>query len=333
LPLAAHQITGIERSWLDIFKKISAEAGMNPVAGVFTSRTDAEHAVAELRALGIADNKITLLSPEATQQELEKVPTTNAEAPGIGRTLGAVVGGILGVSAGFEFTTAIATVLIPGVGPIIVAGALGAALLGAAGGVTGGILGSEMDSHLTTGIPEDDLYIYEDALHQGRSVVIALADHAQEDAAKRVMSSCGAESVDRAREMWWRGARDVEKEHYSATGADFDKEEPDYRAGFEAAQREWCRNQSYTACRDRLSRVYPERFDKVAFIHGFERGQQYRKDHTARGGLYTAQGLGGRPASSVAPPAPTSASTTPTGAPASNGSDQTPAERTRSAGR
>lgn len=299
---------------------------MNPVAGVFTSRTDAEHAVQELRSLGIADNKISLLSPHATPQELEKVPTMNAEAPGLGRTLGAVVGGIVGVAGGFEFATAIATVLIPGVGPIVVAGALGAALLGAAGGVTGGILGSELDSHLTTGIPEDDLYIYEDALQQGRSVVIALADHAQEDGAKRAMSACGAESVDRAREMWWLGMRDVEKEHYAATGADFDRQEPDYRAGFEAAQREWCRGPSYDACRDRLSRIYPERFDKVAFIHGFERGQQYRKDHTARGGLHQAQGF-----SSTGPGAP--ASTTPTGAPASNGSPQTPAERTHSAGR
>lgn len=292
---------------------------MNPVAGVFTSRTDAEHAVAELRKLGIADNKITLLTPHATQQELEKVPTTNAEAPGIGRTLGAVVGGIVGVASGFEFTTAIATVLIPGIGPIVVAGALGAAILGAVGGVTGGTIGAAVDSHLTTGIPEDDLYIYEDALQQGRSVVIALADSASEDSVRRTLAATGAESIDRAREMWWRGARDVEKEHYAATGSDFDKQEPDYRAGFEAAQREWCREQPYQQCRERLSRIYPERFDKVAFIHGFERGQQFRRDHAASIASSTsAPGIVPTPASPAT---------------ASNGSPATPAERTRSAGR
>jgi len=35
--------------------------------------------------------------------------------------------------------------------------------------------------------------------------------------------------------MMWVGARDVEKEHYIESGGDFEREEPEYRAGFEAA--------------------------------------------------------------------------------------------------
>ena len=44
-----------------------------------------------------------------------------------------------------------------------------------------------------------------------------------------------AESLDDAREQWWVGLRDAEKEHYSQQGQDFARDEKEYRLGFEAA--------------------------------------------------------------------------------------------------
>jgi hypothetical protein len=250
---------------------------MKAVAGVFKSRKDAERAVSELRSLGIAEDKITLLTPEATEKELEKVPVTNAEESGIGTALGAMVGGAVGVAGGFELTTAIVAALIPGIGPLVAIGALGAAVLGTIGAVSGGTIAGKLDSNLSQGMPEDELFIYEDALRQKRTVVIAMTEPSVEQAARGAFERTGAESVDRARESWWLGARDVEKEHYTAGGGNFEKEEPDYRAGFEAAQFGWTRGKSYGDSREKLLQIYPGKADSPAFKHGFERGQKYRE--------------------------------------------------------
>jgi hypothetical protein len=256
---------------------------MKSVAGVFQSRTDAERALAELRSLGIPVNHTTLLTPQTTEQELENVPKTMAEPPGIGAALGAVVGGAVGLAGGFELSTVLAGALIPGIGPVVAAGALGAAVLGAIGAVGGGVAGSKVDSDMSEGLPEDELYVYEDALRQGRSVVVALVDSSKLDDARAAFERAGAESIDRAREMWWLGARDVEKEHYTADGGDFERDEPTYRAGFEAAQRISCRGKTRQECRALLAQLYPRLHDKPAFARGFERGQHYR-DSIARAG-------------------------------------------------
>lgn len=254
---------------------------MKSVAGVFKSRADAARAVAELRTLGIAENKITLLTPETTAQELEKVPVTSAEESGIGTALGAVVGGAVGAAGGFELATAIVAALVPGIGPLVALGALGAVILGSLGALGGGTLGDKLDTNLSGGLPEDELFIYEDALRQRKSVVIALPEPAQLDAAHGALERAGAESIDRAREAWWLGARDVEKEHYASKAGDFEHDELDYRAGFEAAQFLWARGKSFDDCREKLLQFCPGNAGKPAFKHGFERGQKYREARTA----------------------------------------------------
>jgi|SRR5579862_2094810 len=272
---------------------------MKAVAGVFKSRTDAESAVKELRSLGIAENKITLLTPEATEKELEKIPVTNAEESGIGTALGAVVGGVVGAAGGFELTTAIVAALIPGIGPLIAIGALGAGVLGTIGAVGGGTVLSKLDSQLSDGLPEDELFVYEDALRQKRTVVIAMVDSAEEDSARGAFQRTGAESIDRAKEMFWLGARDVEKEHYTSNGGDFDREEPEYRAGFEAAQFGWTRARTFDESRAKLLQIYPNQADKPAFKHGFERGQKYREARASlqKSAASTAPGQLGKSAS------------------------------------
>jgi hypothetical protein len=67
-------------------------------------------------------------------------------------------------------------------------------------------------------------------------VLVAIADN--DNVAKLAHDTLqrnGAESVDRARDMWWLGLRDVEKESYEASGASFDADEAEYRRGFERA--------------------------------------------------------------------------------------------------
>ena len=69
-----------------------------------------------------------------------------------------------------------------------------------------------MEEGLAHGLPHDELFVYEDALRQGRTVVIAFAD--DDDVAERgrqIMSDSGAETVDAARESWWIGLRSAEE--------------------------------------------------------------------------------------------------------------------------
>ena len=65
--------------------------------------------------------------------------------------------------------------LVPGLGPITALGLLGAAILGAAGATIGAAAGGKAEKSTYEGLPEDEIFVYEDALRKGRSVVIALA--------------------------------------------------------------------------------------------------------------------------------------------------------------
>src|SRR6267378_2004131 len=102
---------------------------METVVGIFQSRAVADHALQQLHSLGIGADKITLLRPGTPEEQVEtSVPTTDAESPGIGEAMGGAVGGALGVAGGASLGLGVASLFLPGVGPILVAGALGAAL-------------------------------------------------------------------------------------------------------------------------------------------------------------------------------------------------------------
>src|SRR5882757_3095627 len=105
---------------------------MESIVGIFNSFADAKRASAILRTLGIPDNRITVLAPHTTEAELEAqvptVPTTDTEQPGMGAALGGTVGGALGAAGGLEAGAAAASFLIPGVGPVLALGLIGAAI-------------------------------------------------------------------------------------------------------------------------------------------------------------------------------------------------------------
>src|SRR6185369_5884203 len=120
----------------------------------------------------------------------------------------------------------VASLLVPGVGPVLAAGLVGAAILGIGGTATGMAAGAALERTLADGVPHDELYLYEDALRNGRSVVIAFAENEEaETQARTVLSAAGAQSIDAARDDWWIGLRDAEAQNYEATGRDFAADE------------------------------------------------------------------------------------------------------------
>jgi hypothetical protein len=251
---------------------------MSTVAGIFQSRANAERAVANLRSAGIANDYINFLTPGTSDEKVEaSVPTTETEQPGMGSAMGGAVGGAMGAAGGATIGVALASLLVPGVGPVLAAGVIGAALLGAGGAAAGAAAGGALEDSIE-GLPHDELFVYEDALRQGRSVVIVVAkDEAQADTARGVLAQAGAESIDAARESWWVGLRDAEEEEYTGQGGDFKKDEPTYRRGFEAAQRPHVRGKGYEEVRTYLLECYGDTCELAAFRHGYERGQNYQQ--------------------------------------------------------
>jgi hypothetical protein len=260
---------------------VAEEKPMRPTVGIFTSRKDAEQAIEQLQSVGIPPDQVNLLSPGASKEEIHDVPTSESEQPGMGKTIGGVVGGALGMQLG-----AALSIIIPGIGPVIATGLIATALLGAIGAVSGAAAGGALETSTTEGLPVDELYVYEDALRQGRTILIALADdETQADAAREALAQAGVESLDAARKNWWVGLRSAEELEYTRQGRDFKTDEPNYRRGFEAALNARTRGKSYQEAGEYLRERYPDAYDQESFRRGYERGQAYyraarRKENT-----------------------------------------------------
>ena len=248
---------------------------MQTVAGVFESPEAARKAAGELLLLGFARDRLTILVPGASEEQIHSVPVSTTEQPGLGKAMGGVLGVSLGAVSGFELGVA-GTALIPGVGPVLAVGVAAAAILGAGGLIAGVELGGIGERKTTEGIPADEVFFYEDALRQGHSVVILLADTADEARrARKALERMDAESIDAAREAWWIGLRDAEAEHYRALGHDFEQDHEMYRAGFEAALRRECRGRTAEEAADCLKWWHPKTWDSEAFSRGYSRGREY----------------------------------------------------------
>lgn len=254
---------------------------MEAITGVFATRPAAEHALQEVHKAGIPSDKITLLTPgskDQIQKEVQAVPTEAAEQPGMGNAIGALVGGGIGFTGG-----SILMALVPGLGPVTALGLLGAAILGAAGAAVGGVAGGRVEKSTYDGLPEDEIFVYEDALRKGRSVVIALADDEPSASLVRdVLNGEGAESIDNAREQWWTGLRSAEESQYTKSGRNFTEDEQFFRLGFQAAMHARTRCMEFDqvsaamdAALEDVKQQYPGAKVEEPFLRGYQRGRDH----------------------------------------------------------
>lgn len=248
---------------------------MQAVTGVFKSQEAAEKAVSQLRNLGLEERRIGIVRPGSAPERLEAgVPVTDSEDPGMGRAMGAAVGGAMGAAGGATAGLAVASLAVPGIGPLLAFGMVGAALLGLVGAAAGSAVGDTVEEGLGEGIPHEDIYLFEDALRHGHAVVIAYAEEGeQSDRAAEVLDNAGAEDLDELRENWWHELRDDERAHY---GSDFDRDEESYRRGYQAALHPQRRGKSYTDVESDLISAYTGSVLDRPFQAGYERGQGYR---------------------------------------------------------
>ena len=160
------------------------------VIGIVETRAQAESVVQSLQSIAqIGANDISVLLPDVqgTKDFAHEQHTKAPEGAATGAGAGGVLGGTLGLLAG------IGALAIPGVGPLIAAGPVLAALSGAAagaavGGLTGALVG--------LGIPELEAKAYEGKI-RGGNILIAVHTESREakDAAEDVLKKAGAHHV------------------------------------------------------------------------------------------------------------------------------------------
>jgi uncharacterized protein (TIGR02271 family) len=88
---------------------------------------------------------------------------------------------------------------IPGIGPVIAAGPLAAALAGAGvGAVTGGIIGALID----LGVPEESAHVYAESVRRGNILVAAQVDDNRVQEATRIMQHANLIDIEREATGW-----------------------------------------------------------------------------------------------------------------------------------
>lgn len=147
--------------------------------GVFSNRHEAEVALRELKDSNFPMDRVSVITRDADKRNdmagadvrdnvRERTEGNKADE---GATTGAIAGGTLGGLTGL--LVGLGTLAIPGIGPIMLAGATATAIAttvagGAIGAVTGGLLGALVG----LGIPEERARVYEDRISRGHYLIL-----------------------------------------------------------------------------------------------------------------------------------------------------------------
>ena len=133
---------------------------MKTVTRVYDSYNQAKRVVGELEQEGILPADINLIANKFVSEETEALDGVSATVPSAG--IGAALGGTAGLLAGLGILA------IPGLGPVVAAGALVATAVGAAAGaVSGGVIGALVSA----GVPEPEAHVYCEAVRRGGTMV------------------------------------------------------------------------------------------------------------------------------------------------------------------
>jgi hypothetical protein len=153
------------------------------------SEEQAAKIVNQLKEAGFSSDDVSLLLPDRAgprdfaHEQHSKAP----EGAATGVVAGGVIAGVLGWLAG------IGTLAIPGVGPLVAAGPILAALSGAAaGGAIGGMAGALVG----LGFPEYEAKQYEGKVKNGNILIsVHTEDSKERHAAKEIFDEANAEDI------------------------------------------------------------------------------------------------------------------------------------------
>ncbi|WP_413166475.1 hypothetical protein ACL6C3_07140 [Capilliphycus salinus ALCB114379] len=164
--------------------------------GVFKTRRQVEQALYQLRDRGFNLEQVSVMAPHsdpATKDaEVDVYTHSEGNHADTGAVTGAIAGGTLGIIGGL--LVGLGAAAIPGIGPILLAGAeataIATTLAGTAIGATsGGIIGALIG----LGIPEDQAKVYNDRLSQGEYIVLVTGTPRSVDEAEDILRDQGIE--------------------------------------------------------------------------------------------------------------------------------------------
>jgi uncharacterized membrane protein len=163
----------------------------NAVVGVYDSHEKAENAVKELQKAGFDMKKLSILGRDYhTEEHVVGYYNTGDRMKAWGK-IGAFWGSIWGLLFGAAFF------VVPGLGPIAVAGPLVSAIVGALEGavVVGGA--SAVGGALASiGIPKDSIINYETQLKADKFVLLCHGTAEEMEKAKATLANTGASQID-----------------------------------------------------------------------------------------------------------------------------------------
>jgi hypothetical protein len=137
---------------------------------IYPDRTSFDAGLETLRAAGFRNSDISAILPERDRTTRDLAHEINSKAPegaATGAGAGAAIGGVLGWLVG------IGALAIPGIGPLVAAGPVVAALAGAgAMGATGGLVGGLVGA----GIPEVEAKRYAGRIREGGYLISVHCD-------------------------------------------------------------------------------------------------------------------------------------------------------------
>jgi uncharacterized protein (TIGR02271 family) len=166
------------------------------VVALYDDRANAMRAVERLNDAGFDRQEISVMSqqPDETGMDVRyKEGNQAGEGAAAGAGLGAVLGGIAGLLIG------LGTIMIPGLGVLLVAGPLAAALAGA--GVGAG-LGALIGALVGLGIPEEDAEYYAEGIRRGNTLVAVRTSDARVPDAVRILEELNPIDVERHAAEW-----------------------------------------------------------------------------------------------------------------------------------
>lgn len=164
---------------------------MKTVVGLFDDFAQAKTVAVELERAGVSHDDISVLANNETAahgpNDIVDAPSTTGHAMAKDATVGAEIGGVLGLLAGLSIF------IIPGLGFIAGAGWLAGMLTGAGiGAVTGGLVGAL--THV--GVPHEDAAYFNEGVRRGGTLVAVRAEDAGVANIAQLLSSHGAVNIE-----------------------------------------------------------------------------------------------------------------------------------------
>ncbi|MCT7983944.1 DUF1269 domain-containing protein [Laspinema sp. A4] len=161
--------------------------------GTFPTRSQAERALRELKDSGFPMDRVSVIAKDENRPISDDLHGDDrGNKADEGAAVGAATGGAIGTIAGL--LVGLGALAIPGIGPIMLAGATATALATTAGGAAiGAAAGSLIGALVGLGIPEERARVYQDRVSRGDYLVIVDGSEADIARADMILNQGGIE--------------------------------------------------------------------------------------------------------------------------------------------